>query len=255
MFEITLEPNRLKSMLSQVLKLKSGSSPVDSVLIKFTPEGAKVKTSLAADIMVFASYNKDFFKSIKVDGEEEFMANTELVKKRLAYGFSGETITMRTDEEKVIITGQAMDDRVTQKLDTISHDRDTPFGANETNIGLVPAKDGKQMTFSFSVLVPVETFKDSLPYEHAILTTNEVGEMYLNFKDETGDRQRPIIYKNPKAEVKPTKIIFNYKTFQELISMFSGEVWLSGSEKIILISQTSTEFSLSYAHAPMKEEV
>jgi len=98
MIEITLEPNRLKSMLSQVLKLKSGSSPVDSVLVNFSPKGAKVNTALTADIMVFAEYNKDFFKSIKVDSEEEqFMVNTELVKKRLAYGFSGETITMKVD--------------------------------------------------------------------------------------------------------------------------------------------------------------
>jgi len=111
------------------------------------------------------------------------------------------------------------------------------------------------MTFAFTVLIPVETFKDTLPYEHAILTTNEACEMFLNFKDETGTRTRPIIYKNPKATVKPTKIIFNYKTFQELISMFSGEVWLSGDEKIVVLSQTSAEFSLTYAHAPMKEEV
>ena len=255
MFEITLEPNRLKSMLSQVLKLKSGSGPVDSVLIKLTPEGAKVRTALTADIMVFANYNKDFFKSIKVENEEEFMANIGLVKKRLAYGFSGETITMRTDEEKVVITGEKTDDRVTQILDVVSHDRIAPFDVSKTSIGLIPEKDGKQMTFAFSVLVPVETFKDSLPYEHAILTTNENSEMFLNFKDETGDRERPIIYKNPKAKIKPTKIIFNYKVFQELVSMFSGEVWISGDEKKILISQTSAEFSLTYAHAPMKEEV
>ena len=241
-------------MLSQVLKLKASSSPVDSVLINFSPEGAKVRTALTADIMVFADYNKDFFKSIKIDGDEEFMANTELVKKRLAYGFGGESITLRTDEEKVTITGQEEDDTVTQKLDAIDRDNISPFSVKKTSIGLIPEKDGKQMTFAFTVLVPVEVFKDSLPYEHAILTTDENGKMILSFKDETGDRKRPIVYKNPKAEIKPTKIIFNYKTFQELISMFTGEVWLSGDEKKIVISQTSAEFSLTYAHAPMKEE-
>lgn len=254
MFEITLEPNRLKSMLSQVLKLKAGSSPVDAVLINFTPDGAKVRTLLTADIMVFADYNKNFFKSIKVDGEEEFMANTELVKKRLAYGFGGESITMRTDEEKVTITGEQKDDTVTQKLDAINRDNIAPFGVEKQSIGLIPKRGDKLMSFAFTVLVPVETFKDSLPYEHAILTTNEDGKMTLSFKDETGSRKRPIIYKNPKADINPTKIIFNYKTFQELISMFSGEVWLSGDEKKIVISQTSEDFSLTYAHAPMKEE-
>jgi len=255
MIEITLEPNRLKSMLSQVMKLKSGSSPVDSVLINFTSEGAKVKTALTADVHVFAEYNKDFFKSIKVDSEEEqFMANTGLIKQRLAYGFGGESITMRTDEEKVTITGEKNDDIVTQRLDTINDEGVSNFSVEKTSIGLVPTKEGKKTKCDFTVLVPVEIFKDSLPYEHAILTTNEAGEMWLSFKDETGSRRRPIIYKNPKANIKPTKIIFNYKTFQELISMFSGEVWISGSGVIILISQTSAEFSLTYAHAPMKEE-
>ena len=183
------------------------------------------------------------------------MANTQLVKNRLAYGFSGESITMRTDEEKVTITGgHKGDDTVTQKLDIINDERVSPFGVEKTSIGLIPTKDGKKMEFAFTVLVPVETFKDSLPYEHAILTTNEAGEMFLNFKDETGSRERPIIYKNPKANIKPTKIIFNYKTFIELISMFSGEVWLSGHETKVVISQTSAEFSLTYAHAPMREE-
>ena len=256
MIEITLEPNRLKSMLSQILKLKSGSSPVDSVLVNFSPKGAKVNTALTADIMVFAEYNKDFFKSIKVDSEEEqFMVNTELVKKRLAYGFSGETITMKMDDEVVTITGEKTDDIVTQRVDEINDERITSFGTEKTSIGLIPTKNEKKVKVAFTVLVPVETFKDTLPYEHVILTTNEAGEMFLNFKDETGTRTRPIIYKNPKATVKPTKIIFNYKTFQELMSMFSGEVWLSGDEKIVVLSQTSAEFSLTYAHAPMKEEV
>lgn len=254
MFEITLEPNRLKSMLSQALKLKSGASPVDAVLIKFSPEGAVVKTALTADLYVFANYHPNFFKSIKVDGDGEFMANTELVKKRLAYGFSGESVTLKTDDEKIIITGQTTDDKVTQKLDAVSHNNDAPYGVKKTDIGLIPMKGEQQMSFAFSVLVPVEKFADALPYEHALLIMGEKGDLSLNFEDELGSRSRPIIYKTPQGEVKPTRVKFNFKVFQELMSMFKGEVWLSGDEKKIVISQTNADFSLTYAHAPMKED-
>lgn len=256
MFEITLEPNRLKSMLTQVLKLKSGSSPVDAVPIKFTSEGAEVKTAYSTDLMVFARYNKDFFKSIKVDGEDEFMANVELIKKRINFGFTGESITLKTDNEKVIITGQQKDDKVTQKLDAISHEKDAPFDVEETRIGLIPKKGDKQMSFAFSILVPVESFTDDLPDEVATLIVDENKNFSLNFEDETGTRSRPITYKSTNITqemIQPTKIIFSYKTFRELCSMFKGEVWLSGDESKLIISQTNTDFSLTYAHAPMKE--
>lgn len=254
MFEITLETNRLKSMLSQALKLKSGVSPVDAVLITFTPNGATVRTALVADLYVFADYYKAFFKSIKVEGEEvEFMANTELVKKRLSTGFSGESITLRTDGEKIIITGSEVDDRVTQKLDAVDHSNDSPFSAQKTVIGLIPRKEDRIMTFNFTVLVPVEKFTDAIDYEEAILTVDENGKMFLNFEDELGDRKRPILYKEAKGTIQPTKVIFNFKTFQELMSMFKGEVWLSGDETKLVISQTNSDFSLTYAHAPKKE--
>lgn len=253
MFKISVEPNRLKSMLSQALKLKGGASSVDSVLLTFSQEGAKVRTRLAADVLVFANYNKSFFKTLEVGGNGEFMANTELVKKRLAYGYSGETIHMQTDEEKVTITGEASDDIVTQKLDAINHDNDAPFEVRKTDMGLIPENDGKLMTFAFSVLVPVEKFTDALPYEEALLTTDEEGKMSLNFKDELGERSRPILYKTPRGKVEPTRILFNFKTFQDLISMFTGEVWLSGDQKKIVISQTNSDFSLTYTFAPKKE--
>lgn len=241
-------------MLSQALKLKGGASPVDSVLIIFSPDGAKVRTKLMADILVFADYNRSFFKTLEVDGNVEFMANTELVKKRLAYGYSGETIYMQTDEEKVTITGEANDDVVTQKLDAINHDNDAPFEVRKTDIGLIPENDGKLMTFAFSVLVPVEKFADALPYDEALLTTNEKGEITLNFKDELGERKRLIPYKTPKGKVEQTRILFNFKAFQELMSMFVGEVWLSGDKKKIVLSQTNSDFSLTYAFAPKKED-
>jgi len=254
MFKISIEPNRLKSMLTQALKLKGGASPVDSVLITFSENGAKVRTALTKDTIVFANYYKSFFKTIEVEGDAEFMANTELVKKRLAYGFNGETITMQTDEEKLTITGEATDDKVTQKLDAINHEDKAPFEVEKTDIGLIPVKEGQIMKFAFSVLVPVEKFTDALPYEQAVLTTNEKGEMFLNFKDELGERSRPIPYKTPNGKVEPTRILFNFKVFQELMSMFTGEVWLSGDKKKIVLSQTNSDYSLTYAFAPQKED-
>lgn len=256
MIKATLEPNRLRAMLAQAMKLKGGSGPVDSVLLNFTKDGVKTQTALQADIMVFAEYNRGFFKELEVTEEvEQFMANTGLVKKRLAFGFKGESITMKTDAEKVTFTGQENDDVVTQRLDTIDETRVAPFGVEKTSIGLVPSQDGKVMPFAFSILVAVDNFKDSLPYEHAVLTTTNDGKVSLSFKDETGSRERTVVYKNPTARIQETEIIFNYKTFQELIAMFSGEVWLSGDSTKIVISQTSNEFSLTYAHATMKEEV
>ena len=253
MFKFTIEPNRLKSMFSQALRLKGGTSPIDSVLMKINSDGARFEARLAGDIMVLANYNKSFFKTLEVDKEEEFMVNTELVKKRLAYGFKGETITVQTDNEKVIITGDETDDRVTQKLDAISYENAVPFTYKKTEIGIVPEKDGQLMTFAFSVLVPVDKFTDSLPYNEATLTTNENGKMLLNFTDELGERSRPIPYKNPK-KMEPTTILFNFEEFQALMSMFTGEIWLSGDEKKILLSQTNSDFSLTYAFAPKKAD-
>ena len=251
MFKITLEPKRLQSLISQVLALEGNASPVDANLITFNKEGAVVSAAFKSDMMVFAQYNKSFFKELEVDGDGEFMLSRDFYINRVSYGYNNsEFVTVRTDKENIYLSGDANDDKTHNKLDAISHDNNTPgIVGKMTSIGLIPELNEKLMTFDFTLLVPIDKFTSKTSYKDAVLDFNGK-ELNLRFSDETGGRDRPVPIKDSRGEGKAVTIPFNFEDLKRMMSQFSGEVWLSCDKKKIVMSQVNSDFALTYCLSP-----
>lgn len=254
MVEITAEPNRLRQFLKQ--SLAYDKTPItDVAIIKFSPKVAEVNCQLAADTLVFARYPKEFFIKLNAENDEYFMATTTLVKDRLAYGFKGEKAKLFTDNENVYIQGEGTDDKVSEKLETLNRDKESPFKTQLTEVGLTPMRQKTKgsseyelMPFSLQALVAVERFTDLPTYEE-VEFTYDGKELNLNLKDQLGSRTRQLPIKKIQGSSQPITVLYNMKLLQQLLGQFEGEVWISLNDGLIAISQTYKDYSLTYVLA------
>jgi hypothetical protein len=263
MIKITTEPNKFKTFISQVLGYKK-SPLTDTSIVTFDSEKAMVTCAIAPDIFVLGEYAKSYFDALEVNPvPQQIMITQTLLKNRLASGFSNDKITIETTNEDIKITGSELDDKVTEKLESINLDKIAPYAYIMTEVGLVPYKveDKKTMKFIYQVQVPVDRFMDTLPEEVRIVfdTKLEVPEgetiakrtstLNLMFKDTMGSRVRPVPILATQGEPKACTVVFNFDVLQSLISLFTGNVWISVNDDAICISQMNKDYSLSYVFA------
>jgi len=260
MAKIRIEPVRLTSMGKQALGY--GKSPIkDHCLVTFSPEGAKVAFGLAGDVLVYAQYNKEYFKAIDAASEEAFVFTLSLVKERLAYGFKGEEVTMHTDAQKVYLTGTTKDDTADEALTAVTTEMieaKAPFSVAMTDLGLV--MDKLSEPFNLQALISQDTFADLPVYETVTFDTDGKSlTMYLG--DQLGNRKRPVTIKQyanaNKPQVEPVgtplKVTYNMKLIQQLINIFDGDVWLSINGGALVLSQKQKDYALTYVISAYEE--
>jgi hypothetical protein len=263
MIKIVTEPNKLRSFISQVLGFKK-SPLTDTSIVTFGSDKVVVTCAIASDIFVLAEYAKTYFDELIVQPvPEQLMITQTLLKNRLASGFSSDKITVETVNNQFRFTGSKFDDTTTENIESLNQDKIAPYAYIMTEVGLVPYKadDKKTMKFVYQVQVPVDKFMDTLPEEVKIVfeTKLEVPEgetepqrvstLNLEFKDTTGSRVRPIPILATHGEPKSCTVVFNFDVLQQLISLFTGNVWISVNDDAICISQMNKDYSLSYVFA------
>lgn len=241
----------MKTLMANALLSKSESS-VDSTKIVITPNGIKINRAFQSDIALLAEYKKEFFKEIIVEGEsEEFMLNQKLLDKLTTLVFKAEYITIEKKGKKILVTGDSKDDRYSQTVDALTDEGNSPFGVEATQVGLLPTSKGAIVDTKFRTLVTPEVLIASIPYPHMQINfVNNVMEVLAKGDDET-ELQRPIAIKQLNGEQQDCQVKVNVKMFQALASKFVGEVWLSGDERKVILSQTNTDYSLTYALSAM----
>jgi hypothetical protein len=263
MIKITIEPNKFKTFISQVLGYKK-SPLTDTSIVTFDGEKAMVTCAIAPDIFVLGEYANTYFNSLEVNPvPQQLMITQTLLKNRLASGFSNDKITVETTKEEIKITGSVLDDIVTEKLESVNLDKLAPYAYIMTEVGLIPfkANDKKSMKFNYQIQVPVDRFLDTLPEEVKLEfetkmekpegTTEDkrISTLNLNFKDTMGSRIRSIPVLATNGEPKSCTVVFNFDVLQSLISIFTGNVWLSVNDDAICISQQNKDYALTYVFA------
>jgi hypothetical protein len=301
--KLKLEPPRAISMLKQ--SLGYGKAPVrDQCIMLVTPEGVQIAYALAADTLVFANYSKGYFKSIesadttqllldwaklgKYETQEEndaaytdflakyatsenvIISTLSFVKDRIAYGFSGDELTITADATKLYADGTDHIDETRVGLTKELLEAKAPLTSSMTDIGLnlIPsqevaeqmAKTGQHL-FNLQALISTEAFSDLPSYDTVIFDTDGTN-LTMHLGDQLGNRKRPIPIKQyalnntPQASPAgtPLKVKFNMKLIQQLLSQFDGDVWLSLNGGSMVLSQKYPEYCLTYVIAAYEGE-
>lgn len=252
MTKFSIEPNRLKSFLSQVFAYK-GSAITDQSIIDFTPNGVSVACLLNSTTLVYAKYNKTFFQDYESENKP-FMVNETLIKE-ISYGYSGEKVYITITENEIQIKGDSKDDTVKIKIDAVNDEKRSPNSASTSDIGLLPNKINTDEPFTTicQIKTTVEALTKKISTENLNLTyENEV--LKITLSDEIKSRERPLPVLQTTDKKQPFNLKFNTDAFQSLISQFTGEIWISINDLGIVFSQKNNDYSLSYALASIMED-
>jgi hypothetical protein len=248
MLNISIEPEKFRTFVSQTLGFKK-TQLTDSSIVTFDGERVIVMCALAPDIFVLAEYAKSYFDKLEVNPIPTQVMLTQTLLKRLSSGFSGDKINITTDEEYWHITGAPTDDKVNEKLEAINQDKMAPYAYKATEVGLVPYKtqEDKIMKFLYHVQVPTDVFAGALPNEVKIIFDGKA--LKLDFSDTMGSRERPVPIIATQGELKPAEVYFNFEVIQQLVSLFTGNIWMSVNDSCVCLGQVNKDYSLSYVFA------
>lgn len=254
----------MKQLLSNSL-MYTKTPMIDTSVIQFLPDKAIVNYKIAADVVVLAQYNKTFFITLEVDEEGEYFASTVTqIKDRLGFGFSNaEKITMTLSDDKVIFDGGTKGDVSNETKQTPKRDLITPFKSEITEIGIIPLMPKvhgnpeagyNSFPFQLQAQIPISIFSDIPASDEIDLYYNkETQQLHFELSDILGSRKRTIPIKQIFGEPQDLHIKFHYRTFEQILKQFNGDVWFSMSENLAVISTTTKDYSLTCILGARKE--
>lgn len=241
---ITLEPERLRSLLSTILMVKGGKGLISNIVGEVKPNGVVFKDASLNVIAVQAMYHSKYFLEYKA-GEGE-LPLTKTLLEQLGKGFNkDEKVEFFIDEKESRIWVKGKTETYNEPL-TEGKLGDLPFTmANREGIGTLPEKlteDNKSAPLSFQALFDTEAL--ALPDAEKYVFTANGKELKVQIEG-IGVYTKTIPIKKEKLN-KDLTIAIDGSYYQTLVSNLKGEVWLSASEAGIVFTQKAKDFSLSY---------
>lgn len=244
--EITIEPSKFQGLMGNVLLQHQGIA-LDANVAQFTSKGVSFKDISLEVLIINAVFAKGFFLNYSADDEEVPFSKSLL--EQLKYGFGNdEKVRVFTHEGKIHIEGKT--DRYEEDLIDVEPVPPPTEFITDKILGIVPA----DFPANTQILIKPDALS-GLPKSEALHFVCDGKKLDVIVED-VGKFTReivPVKVKTTKTEKGGNKkiigeldMIFDAKLFGDVLSQFSGQVWLTFGKDGIVFSQREKNHMLTY---------
>jgi hypothetical protein len=252
--ELTVEPRRLLQLFRNALPRKTQvccpvnfTSALTAKINYELPSSPEMNTNRG--IFIFAKYETDYFREIQSEDECVVIYPKMIDELRFSFGDS-EFITMRTDSKAIHFESQEKDDHIVMFPMPVKDEfKKLFFDLQMEDEGLMPVSNGKVFSSRIKALLAQELLTTGLPKAKS---NDEImfdwdGKIFrMHLFGEAGALRRILAPKKYSLEGEPFYAKFARDKFQDIVKQFCGEVWLSMSERGLIISTSNSDYHLSY---------
>ena|GEM_PF-4525194 len=237
---LVVEPERLKNLLSSVLKYGS-TKGVESTTASFSPERIDFADLSLEVVAVRASFDKKYF--LEYQAEQESFPLTQTLLNALSHGFKDEKITLEKDGNKLILKGGS--ETYTEPLSETGR-ADFPIKMTETDSGFLP----ENMDPAVSVMVSADELK-GLPSADKYRFQSD-GKTLKVIVQNTGEYTKNL--KTKGGLLKDLTVSFDGEYFRNTVNNLSGDIGLMLSQKALVLTKKAKDHQLTYMIAPLSED-
>ena len=244
--EIAIEPSKFQRLMGNVLLQHQGVA-LDAHVAQFTNKGVSFKDISLEVLIINAVFAKGFFLNYSADDEEVPLSKSLL--EQLKYGFGNdEKIRVFTHEGKIHIEGKT--DRYEEDLmDVEAVPPPTEFITDKI-LGIIP----KKFPPNTQILIKPDSLS-GLPKSEALHFVCDGKKLDVIVEDVGKFTKEivPVKIRTTKTEKGGNKkiigeldMIFDAKLFGDVLSQFSGQVWLTFGPDGVIFSQREKNHMLTY---------
>lgn len=202
-------------------------------------------------------FNRSYFKEYNVDEEYEVMFSKDMLTALKALKVpSGDFMSVEVDKEKRLMMFKGKSFSYNSMFSWIDRSEDQekanygfsmtriPFRLHEvTGIGVLPVDPTRPIFAQFSV--NSSDLKKVPKSEYITLRVSKDEEVFLDLYH-GGSLHKKIVPVQLKDLSKPYQWTIKFKTFKDLLSCFSDEVWITTYGLFVFFTQIAQDYSLMY---------
>lgn len=236
--KIQIEPVRLREMISTALIAKGKTPLLESTVAEFTPTRVSFKDVSYEEIIVHATYLKDYFTSF--EAEVENIPVSKFLLKKLEEGFKkDEQITFTNDGDHIVLTGTAENGHYRERMPDIETDpekRAFPLEMKSTPYGVL-REDSLPIEEHLQAMIQIPVNSLSFPTADKYLFTSDGKNLRITVQDEISDYSRNVMATTVLHLSNELSVFFDSEHWSRVISNLEGEVWLGIHPDMAVFSQ------------------
>jgi len=244
--EIAIEPSKFQRLMGNVLLQHQGVA-LDTNIAQFTSKGVSFKDISLEVLIINAVFAKGFFLNYSANDEEVPFSKSLL--EQLKYGFGNdEKVKVFTHEGKIHIEGKT--DRYEEDLMDVEPVPPPMEFVTDKILGII----AKNFVANTQILIKPDALS-GLPKSEALHFVCDGKKLDVIVED-VGKFTREIIpvkigttrtdKGGNKKIIGELDMIFDAKLFGDVLSQFSGQVWLTFGKDGITFSQREKNHMLTY---------
>jgi len=236
--KIEVEPSRFKEFLSSILIYRN-KPLLSQVPVEFKSKGVMVKDMSLEAVAVVGMFSPKYF--ISYEAKDETIPLTESILDVVKKAFKGEKITVKTEDNNIVIEGESYFYKEPIKA---LEPQEFKAEVKMTEFGILPTKP----QFKVQVKLPVSEL--SLPSAEKYTLISDGKNLTISI-EEVGILTKVLkVSQTKKLEPVTTHVFANY--LQNMVNNLSGEIWLSFDENVIALSKKGKEYALTYLLATVE---